>query len=97
MVEALDYPAACERVCDDLCGCLVSQLLERDAIGVGNVDDDLPLPVGQRFRDIGVGLETDGQKDDIRLDRVCKGSWPDRGPYSGGLRCEALRIASGRY
>ena len=69
MVEALDQSCASEGLRDDLGGRLSSQFLRGHAVGVGHVDDGLALPGGQRLRDIRVRLETDGQEDDVRLDR----------------------------
>jgi hypothetical protein len=44
-------------------------LFRRHAVGIGHVDDDLPLPTGKRLGNIPVRLETDSQKDNVGLDR----------------------------
>src|SRR3984893_9895468 len=68
MVEALDQSSAGEGLGDELGRRLSSQFLRWHAVGIGHIDDRLPLPGRQRLRDIGVRLETDSQKDDVRLD-----------------------------
>src|SRR5580704_17164126 len=69
MVEALDQSCASEGLRDELGRRLSSQFLRGHAVGIGHIDDRLPLPGAQRLRDILVRLETDSQKDDVRLDR----------------------------
>jgi hypothetical protein len=69
MIEALNQPSAREGLRDELGRRLSSQFLRGHAVGIGHIDDGLPLPGGQRLRDILVRLETDSQKDDVRLDR----------------------------
>src|SRR6202048_1506374 len=59
MVEALHQSSATEGLRDDLGRRLSSQFLRRHAVGIGHIDDALPLPGGQRLRDISVRLETD--------------------------------------
>src|ERR1700685_4183196 len=68
MVEALNQSSTSERLRDELGRRLSSQFLRGHAIGIGHIDDGLSLPGRQRLRDIPVRLETDSQKDDIRLD-----------------------------
>src|SRR5258708_20093497 len=68
MVETLNQSSASEGLRDDLGRRLSSQLLRRHAIGIGHIDDRLSFPCRQRLRDIPVRLETDSQKDDVRLD-----------------------------
>src|SRR5450432_4200923 len=69
MVEALDQSCASKGLRDGLGRGLSSQFLRGHAVGIGHIDDRLPLPGGERLRDIWVRLETDSQKDDVRLDR----------------------------
>src|ERR1700684_2598488 len=66
MVEALDQSCASEGLRDELGRRLSSQFLRGHSVGIGHIDDGLPLPVRQRLRDILVRLKTDGQKDDVR-------------------------------
>src|SRR5581483_7415339 len=67
----------------------------RGTVGIGDIDECLSLPVWQRLRDIRVRLETDSQKDDVRLDgfRQCCGN--DLGSDRGRSGCKALRVARG--
>ena len=83
MVETLDQICARKRLRDELGRRLSSQFLRGHAVGIGHIDDRLPLPGGERLRNIRVRLETDSQKEDVRLDgfRQCFGN--DRGPASG--------------
>jgi hypothetical protein len=69
MVEALDQSCASKSLRDDLGRRLSPQFLRGHAVGIGHIDDGLSLPVRQRLRDIRVRLETDSQKNDVRLDR----------------------------
>ena len=66
MIEALNQPSAREGLRDKLGRRLSSQFLRGHAVGIGHIDDDLPLPDGQRLRDIRMRFETDSQKDDVR-------------------------------
>src|ERR1700716_3919909 len=69
MVEALNQSCTSEGLRDGLGRRLSPQFLRGHAVGIGHIDDGLSLPGGQRLRDIPVRLETDSQKDDVRLDR----------------------------
>src|ERR1700738_5530947 len=93
MVEALDQSSAGEGLRDDLGRRLSSQFLRGHAVGIGHIDDGLPLPGGQRLRDISVRLETDRQKDDVRLARFRQFLGDDRGSYRGRIGCKAFRVA----
>src|SRR5476649_1869282 len=68
MIEAPNQSCTREGLRDDLGRRLSSQFLRGNAVGIGHIDDGLSLPGRQRLRDIPVRLETDSQKDDIRLD-----------------------------
>jgi hypothetical protein len=68
MVEALNRSCASEGLRDDLGRRLSSQFLRRHTVGICHIDDGLSLPAGQRLRDILVRFESNGQKDDVRLD-----------------------------
>src|SRR5476649_2134682 len=68
MVEALNQSSTSEGLRDRLGRRLSLQFLRGHAVGIGHIDDGLSLPGRQRLRDIPVRLETDSQKDDIRLD-----------------------------
>src|SRR6202789_4657277 len=96
MVEALDQSTASEGLRDELGRRLSPQFLRGHAVGIGHIDDRLPLPGGQRLRDISVRLETDSQKDDVRLDRFREFFGNDGGPDRGRSGCKALRVARGR-
>src|SRR6195952_2722397 len=96
MVEALNQSSTTERLRDDLGRRLSFQCLRGHAIGIGHIDDSLPLPSGQRLRDIPVRLVTDSQKDDVRLDGFRQLFGNDRGSDRGRDGCKACRITSGR-
>src|SRR5205814_10214095 len=84
MVETLDQSSPSEGLRDDLGrGRLSSQLLKGHAVGIGHIDDRLSLPARQRLRDIPVRLETDSQKDNVRLDRFRQALGKDRGSDRG--------------
>src|SRR3546814_10073976 len=87
MVEALDQPAAGEGLANHLGGRLSAQLLIRNAVGVGHIDDDLPLPAGQHLRDIRMRLEPDSQEDDVRLGGFRERFGSDPGSYRGRGGC----------
>jgi hypothetical protein len=70
MVEALNQSSTSEGLRDDLGRRQSSQFLRGHAVGIGHIDDGLSIPGRQRLRDIPVRLETDSQKDDVRLDRM---------------------------
>src|ERR1700731_3732912 len=53
------------------------------------------MAVRQCLRDIRVRLETDSQKDDVRLDRFREFFGNDRGSDRGRSGCKALRVARG--
>src|SRR3546814_9770133 len=89
MVEALDQPAAGEGLANHLGGRLSAQLLIRNAVGVGHIDDDLPLPAGQHLRDIRMRLEPDSQEDDVRLGGFRERFGSDPGSYRGRGGCKA--------
>src|SRR3984885_3580009 len=95
MVEALDQSCARKSLRDDIGRRLSPQFLRGRAVGIGHIDDGLSLPVRQRLRDVRVRLETDSQKDDVRLDcfRECFGN--DRGSDRGRSGCKAFRVARG--
>src|SRR6202789_1199089 len=95
MVEALDQSTASEGLRDELGRRLSPQFLRGHAVGIGHIDDRLPLPGGQRLRDVLVRLETDSQKDDVRLDRFREFFGNDRGSDRGRSGCKALRVARG--
>src|SRR3984885_12528500 len=95
MVEALDQSCARKSLRDDLGRRLSPQFPRGHALGIGHIDDGLSLPVRQRLRDIRVRLETDSQKDDVRLDRFCEFFGHDRGSDRGRSGCKALRVARG--
>src|SRR3984893_3903840 len=95
MVEALDQPSATEGLRDGLGRRLSPQFLRGHPVGIGHIDDRLPLPGGQRLRDILVRLETDSQKDDVRLDRFRQLFGNDRGSDRGRGGCKAFRVARG--
>jgi hypothetical protein len=95
MVEALDHPCASEGLRDDPCGRLSAQFLIGHAVGIGHVDDDLPLPGGERLRGIRVRLEPDSQDDDVCLDGFRKRFGSNPGSDRGRGGCEALRVARG--
>src|SRR5450432_1692174 len=96
MVEALHQSSTSEGLRDGLGRRLSPQCLRGHAVGIGHIDDGLSLPGRQRLRDIPVRLETDSQKDDVRLDgfRQCFGN--DRGSDRGRRGCKAFRVARGR-
>src|ERR1700720_2688052 len=96
MVEALDQSCASKSLRDDLGGRLSPQFLRGHTVGIGHIDDGLPLPVRQRLRDSRVRLETDSQKDDVRLDRFREFFGNDRGADRGRSGCKAFRVARGR-
>jgi hypothetical protein len=79
MVEALDQSCASKSLRDDLGRRLSPQFLTGHTLGIGHIDDGLSLPVRQRLRDIRVRLETDSQKNDVRLDRFREFFGNDRG------------------
>src|SRR5664279_2934978 len=95
MVEALDQSCASKCLRDELGRRLSSQFLRGHAVGIGHIDDRLPLPGGERLRDIRMRLETDRQKDVVRLDglRQCFGN--DFGSGRGRGGCKAFRVARG--
>src|SRR6202140_355585 len=95
VVEALDQSCASKGLRDELGRRLSSRFLRGHAVGIGHIDDRLSLPGGQRLRDIRVRLETDGQKDDVRLDcfRQCFGN--DRASDRGRIGRKAFRVARG--
>src|ERR1700676_5535315 len=95
MVEAPNQSCTSEGLRDDLGRRLSSQFLRGHAVGIGNIDDSLPLPSGQRLRDILVRLETDSQKDDVRLDGIRQFFGNDLGSDRGRSGCKAFRVASG--
>src|ERR1700736_3200996 len=93
MVEALDQSCASKSLRDDLGRRLSPQFLRGHTVGIGHINDGLSLPVRQRLRDIRVRLETDSQKDDIRLDRFRQFFGNDRGSDRGRIGCKAFRVA----
>src|ERR1700736_3320353 len=95
MVEALDQSCASKSLRDDLGRRLSPQFLRGHTVGIGHIDDGLSHPVRQRLRDIRVRLETDSQKDDVRLDRFREFFGNDRGSDRGRSGCKALRVARG--
>src|ERR1022692_3170203 len=95
MVEALDQSCASECLREELGRGLSSQLLRGNAVGVGHINDGLSLPGRQRLRDIPVRLETDSQKDDVRLDGVRQFFGNDLGSDRGRSGCKAFRVARG--
>src|SRR3546814_15417465 len=74
---------------------LSAQFFIGHAVCVGHIDDDLPLPAGQRLRDIRVRLEPDSQEDDVRLDGFRERLGSDPGSDRGRGGCDALRVARG--
>lgn len=80
MVEALDQSCTRESLRYELRRRLSAQFLRGHAIGIGHIDDALPLPGGQRVRDIEVRLETNCPKDDVRFDCLRQILGNDRGP-----------------
>ena len=54
MIEALNQSTACEGLRDGLRRGLSSQFLRGHAVGIGDIDDGLTLPGGERLRDISV-------------------------------------------
>jgi len=58
MVEALDQLCTRECLCNELGRRLSPQFFRRHAVGVGHIDDGLPLPGGQRLRHIRVRFKT---------------------------------------
>jgi hypothetical protein len=95
MVEAFDQSSTSKGLRDDPGRRLSSQFLRGHAVGIGHVDDGLSLPGRQHLRDIRVRLETDSQKDDVRLDRVRQFLGNDLGADGGRGGCKALRVARG--
>src|SRR5580704_12506521 len=95
MVEALNQASASKGLRDGLGRRLPSQFLRGHAVGIGHIDDGLPLPGGQRLRDIRVRLETDRQKDDVRLDRFRQLFGNDLGSDRSRIGREAFRVARG--
>src|SRR5450755_1613695 len=95
MVEALDQSSTGEGLRDDLGRRLSSQFLRGHAVGIGHIDNGLSLPGRQLLRDILVRLETDSQKDDVRLDRFRQLFGNDRGSDRGCGGCKAFRVARG--
>src|SRR5450755_3679268 len=95
MVEALNQSSTSEGLRDDLGRRLSPQFLRGHAVGIGHIDDGLSLPGRQRLRDILVRLETDSQKDDVRLDRFRQLFGNDRGSDRGCGGCKAFRVARG--
>src|ERR1700722_15944554 len=95
MVEALDQSCASESLRDDLGRRLSPQFLGGHTVGIGHIDESLALPTGQCLRDIRVRLETDSQKDDVRLGRLRESFGNDRGSDRGRSGCKALRVARG--
>src|SRR5450631_1984539 len=95
MVEALNQSSTSAGLRDDLGRRLSSQFLRGHAVGIGLIDDGLSLPGRRRLRDIPVRLETDSQKDDIRLDRFRQFLGNDLGSVRGRSGCKAFRVASG--
>src|SRR3954447_13090724 len=89
MVEALDQSTASKGLREGLGRRLSPEFLRRHAVGVGDIDDGLALPRRQRLRDILVRLETDRQKDDVRLDGVRQFFGSDRGSDRGRGGCKA--------
>src|ERR1700680_4730517 len=90
MVEALYQSCASKGLRDELGRRLSSQFLRGHAVGIGHIDDRLPLPGGERLRDIRVRLETDSQKDDVRLDGFRQRFGDDRGSDRGSIGCKAF-------
>src|ERR1700676_5585227 len=95
MVEPLNQSCTSEGLRDGLGRRLSPQFLRGHAVGIGHIDDGLTLPGGQRLRDISVRLETDRQKDDVRLDRFRQSFGDDRGSDRGRIGCKAFRVARG--
>src|SRR5476651_268117 len=94
MIEALDQFCTREGLRNELGRRLSPQFLRGHAVGIGHVDDSLPLPGGQRLRNILMRLETDSQKDNVRLDRFRQFFGNDRWSNRGRCRSEAFRVAS---
>ena len=63
--------------------------MREHAVGIGHIDGDLPLPSGQRLRDIWVRLEADSQEEDVRLDGVRQPLGDNRRPDRGRRGCKA--------
>src|SRR6202022_1468588 len=95
MVEALDQSCASKTLRDAHGRRVSPQFLRGHTVGIGHIDDGLSLPVRQRLRDIRVRLETDSQKDDVRLDRFRQLFGNDRGSDRGCGGCKAFRVARG--
>src|SRR5450830_1511894 len=95
MVEALNQFSTSESLRDDLARRLSSQFLRGHAVGIGHIDDGLSLPGRQRLRDIPVRLETDSQKDDVRLDGFGQLFRDNRRSDRGRSRCKAFRVVRG--
>src|SRR5450631_3332963 len=95
MIEALNQSTASEGLRDGVGRRLSPQFLRGHAVGIGHIDDGLSLPGRQRLRDIPVRLETDSQKDDVRLDRFRQLFGNDRGSDRGRSGCKAFRVARG--
>src|SRR5450631_3160419 len=95
MVEALNQSSTSEGLRDDLGRRLAPQLLRGHTVGIGHIDDGLSLPGRQPLRDIPVRLETDSQKDHVRLDRFREFFGNDLGSDRGRSGCKAFRVARG--
>src|ERR1700677_680023 len=95
MVEALNQSSTSEGLRDDLGRRLSPQFLRGHAVGIGHIDDGLSLPGRQRLRDIRVRLETDSQKDDVRLDGFRQLFGDNRRSDRGRSGCKAFRVVSG--
>ena len=95
MVEALNQFSTSEGLRDEPGRRLSSHLLRGHAVGIGHIDDGLPLPGGERLCDIRVRFKTHSQKDNVRLDsfRQCCGN--DPGSDRGRIGCKAFRVARG--
>src|ERR1700681_907915 len=95
MVEALNQSSTSEGLRDGLGRRLSPQFLRGHAVGIGHIDDGLSLPGRQRLRDIPVRLETDSQKDDIRLEGFRQFFGDNRRSDRGRSGCKAFRVARG--
>src|SRR3984957_14547929 len=95
MVEALNQSSTSEGLRDGLGRRLSPQFFRGHAVGIGHIDDGLSLPGRQRLRDIRVRLETDSQKDDVRLDGFRQFFGNDLGSDRGRGGCKAFRVARG--
>ena len=93
MIEALDQPSASESLRDEPGRSLPSQFLGGHAVCIGHIDDGLPLPGGERLRDIRVRLEMDGQEDDFRLDASASVLGRTLGPIAAA---SAAKLAGSR-